>query len=275
MTAAPEPARPVFDLSPASYDGNLIGALGEYPPGTPLSQIGGVQPTPPGGPPTQKIIYVNGIMNSPNDHYDSLKAIADNANAEVVGIYNSSEGTFKDLLQCVKDKLGIGHNPAVDTLRDTLYAELKSDSQQPVNLMAHSQGALITSRALGEVRHRLEEDGLSSREIDQRLSRINIETFGGAAWTYPDGPHYNHHTNVLDPVSNMFGQGTLLAGLGVAAPPLAAAAVPALNAGVTGNPAGGEGSRQHVFAGVALNPHDFTGVYLKHWESPFPRNAPQ
>lgn len=226
---------------------------------------------PKSGHPTQKIIFVNGIANSPDNHYDSLQGIADHANAEVVGVYNASEGLFKDLWQCVKDKLGIGHNPAVDTLRNTLYAELSSGSQQPINLMAHSQGALITSRALGDVRNQLKEDGLSPQEIDARMSRINVDTFGGAAWTYPDGPHYNHYTNALDPVASMFGQNTLPRVLDAGVLPVGVAT----ELGAIHNPGGGAGSQQHSFVGVALNPHSFTDVYLKHWQSQFARDARQ
>jgi hypothetical protein len=270
MTAA-EHTPPTFDLRNEAYDGYLIGRNGDERPWTPLSQVPGVLPL--GGHPTQKIIYINGILNSPKEHYESLEAIANTANAEVVGVYNASEGFWKDFAQCVKDKLGIGHNPAVETLKNTLYAELTSGSQQPINLMAHSQGALITSRALGDVRNQLKEDGLSPKEIDARMSRINVDTFGGAAWHYPDGPHYNHNTNVLDPVSNLFGQNTLPIATAVVAPVLTPLAV-ATATGAVHNPGGGAGSHQHSFVGVALNPHAFTDVYLKHWQSQFPRDAP-
>ncbi len=73
--------------------------------------------------------------------------------------------------------------------------------------MALSQGGLITSRALEDVKQHLIDDGLSRAEAEARLSRINLETFGAAAWNYTDGPRYGHHVNALDPVSTLFGQG--------------------------------------------------------------------
>lgn len=204
---------------------------------------------PEGGHPTQKIIFVNGIMNSPGNEYASMQEIANHANAEVVGVHNATEGFFKDFLQCVKDKLGIGHSPAVSTLSNTLYHELISDGQQPINLMAHSQGAIITSRALEDVRNRLHEAGLSSQQIDARMSRINVDTFGGASETFPDGPHYNHYVNDIDPVP-LVGQESLV-------------------------PEGGAGAQLHEFHAFAGNPHSFVDVYLKHWQSQFPRDAPE
>src|SRR5262245_45849679 len=192
MRAAPpveDPAE-IFDLSNRAYDGYLIGAGGEYDPGTPLSDVHGV--LPPSGLATHRIVYVNGILNSPEDAYRSLQAIAKDADAEVVGIYNASEGFFKDLWQSGLDKLDLGKNPAVDTLSSTVFKELTAGSG-PINLMAHSQGALITSRALGDVKDMLGEQGYSRQEISQMMSRVHVETFGGAAWTYPDGPQYRHH----------------------------------------------------------------------------------
>ena len=49
----------------------------------------------------------------------------------------------------MKDKLDKGTNPAVDTLADTLYTELKAGHD--VQLMGYSQGGLITARALFDV----------------------------------------------------------------------------------------------------------------------------
>jgi len=270
VTAAPPQKPPPFNPPEpyTKYDGHFIGAGRDYPLGTPLSAVRGVQPR--GGHPTQKIIFVNGVYNSPGSEYDSMQAIADKANAEVVGVYNATEGKVKDIVQCVMDKWGIGHNPAVETLKGTLYAELTSNSQQPINMMAHSQSALITTRALGDVRNMLKEDGLSSQEIDARMSRINVETFGGAAYGYPDGPQYSHHVNALDPVPGLFGLGAMLPAV---SPLASAAAAPATHAGA--------GAQTHWSAQAERAPdpfsavHGFQEVYLKDWQSSFARSAPQ
>jgi hypothetical protein len=77
-----------------------------------------------------------------------------------------------------------------------------------VHLKGHSQGGLITSRALNHVANRLRlEDGLSKADTQKLLSKVNVETFGAAAWTYPDGPKYVHYVNDKDLVPGLFGLG--------------------------------------------------------------------
>jgi hypothetical protein len=188
------------------YDGKLVGAGGQtFNPGTPLSQIPGV--TPKNNPnPSETILYVNGIGDNKDKQARSLQSIADTTGAKLIGVHNATEGMAADLLQCVKDKLDKGTNPAVDTLADTIYSELKAG--RSVHVMGHSQGGLITSRALGDVARRLRvEDGLSKADTEKLLSKVNVETFGAAAWTYPDGPNYVHYVNDKDLVPGLFGLG--------------------------------------------------------------------
>ncbi|HZI03195.1 MAG TPA: hypothetical protein VEZ71_04200 [Archangium sp.] len=188
------------------FDGHLVGAGGQtFPPGTPLSDIPGV--TPRNNPnPTETFIYVNGIQNTKDQQFNSMQAIADRTGAKVVGIHNATEGMVADLAQCVKDKLDKGHNPAVDSMADTVYSELKAG--RSVHLFAHSQGALVTSRALNDVANRLRiEDGMSRADVERLLSNVKVETFGGAAANFPDGPQYVHYVNNKDIVPTWFGQG--------------------------------------------------------------------
>ena len=65
-------------------------------------------------------------------------------------------------------------------MADTVYSELKAG--RGVHLMAHSQGALVTSRALNDVAQRLRiEDGMSQSQVEKLMSKAKVETFGGAA----------------------------------------------------------------------------------------------
>ncbi|MBZ4416357.1 hypothetical protein [Myxococcus sp. RHSTA-1-4] len=188
------------------YDGKLVGAGGQtFEPGTPLSQIPAV--TPRNNPnATATVIYVNGISTDKNGQSGELQSIADRTGMRAIGIHNATEGVVSDLIQCVKDKLGKGHNPAVDTLADTLYSELKAG--RSVHLMGYSHGGLITSRALKDVANRLRiEDGMSKAQVEQTMSRLNVETFGAAAARYPDGPNYVHYVNDKDIVPTLFGLG--------------------------------------------------------------------
>jgi hypothetical protein len=121
-------------------------------------------------------------------------------------VHNATEGMANDLIQSVKDKLDKGTNPAVDTMADTIYSELKAG--RSVHVMGHSQGGLILSRALGDVANRLRiEDGLSQADTEKLLGQVKVETFGAAACRYPDGPQYVHYVNDKDLVPTMFGLG--------------------------------------------------------------------
>ncbi|MCY1041802.1 hypothetical protein OV208_10810 [Corallococcus sp. bb12-1] len=189
------------------FDGKLVGAGGQtFDASTPLSQVPAY--TPKDGVKTEgTLIYVNGMMTDMAGQKETLQAIADKTGQKTIGIHNSTEGFFKDLGQCVTDKMDKGKNPAVDTLADSLYTELKAG--RDVHLMAHSQGGLITSRALNDVAKRLRiEDGLSPAQVEAKLGKVSVETFGAAAATYPNGPKYVHYVNDKDPVPGLFGLGT-------------------------------------------------------------------
>lgn len=203
ITTAPQPLPGGQD--DAAYDGAWVGAGGQaYPAGTPFSQIPGVQPS--NGQAHGTIIYVNGISTTKDAQAGSLQSLADVTGMQVVGIHNSTGGMISDLWQSAQDKFNVGHNPAVDSLSDAVYTEIQAG--RPVHLVGHSQGALITSRALYDVRRRLMiEDGLTAAEAERRMGLIRVETFGGAASSYPDGPRYDHYVNLLDPVPMAVGLG--------------------------------------------------------------------
>lgn len=186
------------------FDGRLVGAGGRtFPPNTPLSGIPAV--TPRGGVTNNEtLIYVNGISTDVAGQTDSLQAIADSSGSRVVGVHNATDGFVADVGQSLGDKLDIGDNPAVDTLADTMYNELKAGRSPHV--LAHSQGAIITSRAVQDVKNRLMlEDGMSGRQAAKLLNNVKIETFGGAARRFPDGPQYVHYVNRSDGVPQSFG----------------------------------------------------------------------
>jgi hypothetical protein len=229
------------------YDGHFLGAKGQvFPPGTPLSQIPGV--TPRGNPnPEKTILYVNGIMTPKDGQSQEMQAIADKTGAKTIGIHNATQGLTVDLAQCLADKADKGRNPAVDTLADTVYSELKAG--RSVDLMGYSQGGLITARALFDVQRRLRvEDGLTQGQAEQLMSRVNVETFGAASTRYPDGPNYVHYVNNADPVPTLFG-------LGGSVDPTAFLKD------------AGRGAVVHRFTDGGLNPisnHMLDTLYLKH-----------
>ena len=187
-------------------DGAFIGAKGEsFKPGTPLNQIPGVTPLKNPNP-SETILYVNGIMTPAEGQLHEMTAIAERSGAKVVGIHNATQGLVTDLVQCVTDKLDKGTNPAVDTLADTVYSELKAGKD--VHLMGYSQGGLITARALFDVQQRLRiEDGMSAADTEKLMGKLKVETFGAASTKYPDGPQYVHYVNNADTVPTLTGLG--------------------------------------------------------------------
>lgn len=190
--------------SDKEFDGHLVGANGQtFAPGTALSDIPAV--TPAGGiTNNETLIYVNGIQTDVAGQSGSLQAIADNTGSRVIGVHNATGTFLGDVLQSLGDKLNIGNNPAVDTLADTVYDELTAG--RDVHLLAHSQGAIITSRALEDVKNRLMvEDGMSRQDAENLMNNIKVETFGGASRRFPDGPQYVHYVNRNDGVPQAFG----------------------------------------------------------------------
>lgn len=228
-------------------DGKFVGAKGQsFPPGTPLKDIPAV--TPLDNPnPSKSILYVNGIMTPMQGQLQEMQSIADTADARVIGIHNATQGLVTDLAQCVTDKLDKGKNPAVDTLADTVYGELKAGRE--VHLMGYSQGGLITARALFDVERRLRmEDGMSKPQVEQLMSKLSVETFGAASTRYPDGPKYVHYINNADAVPT-------LTGLGGSVDPTAFLKD------------AGKGAVVHRFTDGNLNPlsnHMLDTLYMKH-----------
>lgn len=228
------------------FDGAVLGANGEVHPGNvSLDRVTGIQPRN-GRTNDETLIFVNGINTSKDGQLGGMQALADASGSQVIGIHNSTEGFVKDLEQCLTDKLDKGKNPAVDTLADQVYKA--ATEGRSVHIVAHSQGGLITSRALTHARQRLiAENHMTPAQAEQALSKIKVETFGAAAAHYPDGPQYVHYVNRGDPVPSMFGLGWT------------ASDDPAHHAG--------KGAVVREFNELHANPiaaHSFDQVYLQH-----------
>lgn len=150
-------------------DGEFTGAHGAAGGTTPPGNVGGFNPVnhlfwqvPPITPavgerhPTtpvlnKRIVYINGIGTPRQSHAYTVKLISVVTGAVVIGIYNQSgdgeqPNILSDLVQCLGDKTGIGNNPATNTLAKCVYDSCVNGIS--LNIVAHSQGAIITSRAI-------------------------------------------------------------------------------------------------------------------------------
>jgi hypothetical protein len=220
-------------------DGKIIDGTGQaHPPGTPLGSIPAVYPQD--GNANGLIIHVNGIGNDLEAQTRAMQETADTTGKAVVGIHNGTDGKLTDLVQAAGDKMALSDNPARNALMQTVIAELEAGRE--VQIAAHSQGALITSGALRGVADHYRDQGLSDAEIEAKLSNVKVETFGGAAYTYPDGPKYVHYVNTLDVVA-------MTVGLGMTDAPVH----PGKNARVE--------YFTQPYEGI-LGPHDYNNVYM-------------
>jgi hypothetical protein len=210
--AAPAAAPP----RDTAFDGHLLGPDGRtHAPGTPLDRV-----APGNGP---LIIQVNGINTDVAGQRQEIQALQQATGGRVVGVHNATEGMAADLRQSALDRMGLGNNPAVTTLQRTVLNELRAG--RPVHLVGYSQGAIITSRALTGVRNELIQQHTqavraanptwsraqvqqeATRRAEQQMGQIRVETFGGAAPSYPNGPQYVHYVNRNDPVATQTGLG--------------------------------------------------------------------
>ncbi len=191
------------------FDGHFIGAGGKtYAPGTSLSDVPPVTPRN-GTKADTTVVLINGIMSDASLHHADMQILADTG-LNVVGIHNSTKSMFRDVAQSLGQKLGLdlAMSTVVETTADVIYEAI--GKQEPVHLIGHSQGALIASRALIDVKKRLMiEDGLSDKDATTRLADVTVETLGGAATRFPDGPAFIHHVNHLDFVPMLTGVGPL------------------------------------------------------------------
>ena len=263
------------------------GSLTDYDPGSFYWSIPPITPrtAPHAAPPiNRRIVYVNGIQTFAQSHANTVKLISVVTGANVCGVFNMSgdgheviisknvevvlstirpeygilakgvnfahtvQGFLTDLGQCIDDKLlQVQRNPATETLAGAIVDSCVNEI--PINIIAHSQGAIITSGALRVALTALfmiysaQESTAHPRNVFQflkdisiigqierfnqirRIDRkvrstmeqyISVQTFGGAATWYPDGPLYRHvyNTNGLfsgDPVAKPFGQGNIFA----------------------------------------------------------------
>ena len=195
-----------------SYDGMFLGSDGKvYPPGTNPSVVPAFQPSA-GNTSGARIVFVNGMLTPANDDTQVCQSLADATGAQVVALHNSTEGLPNDLGQAITDKtaraeraVGIpDQNKATATLANTIQDSI--DRNEPINVFGHSQGGLIISSALNEVHDRMLASGqYSVEEVRERLSLVHVQTFGGAAYTYPQGPDYYHFVNKADGIAQLVG----------------------------------------------------------------------
>lgn len=187
----------------ANSDGHLLGPNGAvYPPGSELSEVEHFKPSV--GPDRDyTVVLVNGIINSPDALRDNCQRVADQLHVHVVGLYNSTWGFSADFGEAVGEKLGAPGNAAVTQIAVLIEEAVLSGHR--LHLMGHSEGALLISHAVREMKDYLREE-MPEKAIEKAMhDNVWVDTLGGAAYTYPVGPTYIHHYNENDFVPRAFG----------------------------------------------------------------------
>lgn len=166
------------------------------------------------GKPPRQITYVNGINTTKEAHCKTLHAIANQTCADVIGVYNATEGFVQDAIQTSQDRLLIkaanegkafqthdGRNPAVDSLSDLVYGDAKAG--ESTEIWCHSQGGAVTSLALYDAKNEGRYSG-----IENSLANVNVTSYGSAAPYWPQGlQSATHYVNVNDVTPFAFGLG--------------------------------------------------------------------
>lgn len=159
---------------------------------------------------TRTILYVNGVQTTPAAHCKSLRAIAAASGSTVVGVYNSTEGIFRDLAETGgerRDNIPSLPRPPADWLEKRkrpapvstltqVVEELVADGKPVPEIWAHSQGGAIAGLALSDAEAR----GTS-------LVGLRVVTFASASREWASGPWYEHYVHTLDVVPRVFGLG--------------------------------------------------------------------
>ncbi|MFI3187709.1 MAG: hypothetical protein QX198_17175 [Methylococcaceae bacterium] len=131
----------------------------------------------------KRLVFVNGIMNTPEDHRNACVDLMDATSCEVLGVYNQTgfdkpeqltsiyeavnvkgkslndlSNLIDDVLECASDQVGLvaralgytGNSPnkCTNSLLNLLLFNAANWPNKPLCIVAHSQGNLITSNAL-------------------------------------------------------------------------------------------------------------------------------
>ena len=179
--------------------------------------------------PHRRVVFVNGMDNTGEDHARSALALSLVQMCPVIGVYNRTAGKAADLWQCLWDKLqfqgplaasaadkvsarngfwnrllrgertpeqavrqALGRNEAQAKLFDLL--RLPANARWPI--FAHSQGNLILSNVL---------QGIAAVDGPHAITGREVHTFGSPAVYYPPGLMLYEHGFTFDPVNWLSG----------------------------------------------------------------------
>ncbi len=148
--------------------------------------------------------YVNGLNMSIQGHIEDLKIVSQTFQRPIFGVHNAKlSNPASEFTRALNDSHNRRGNPTIDTVRDLVLGAIYNDT--PITLIAESHGCGIVSRGIQRAISVLNGKGWSEEQVKEAMQKINVETYAGATWEYPDGPKYKHHVLLTDPVPYFFG----------------------------------------------------------------------
>ena len=148
----------------------------------------------------RQLVYVNGANHRVDWTLPELHLLAQQTGAPVVAVYNATQGgRIPDAIHDAR--LGM-ESPPVATLTQSIVMRLSAGGE--IHLKANSQGAIHLRNALEQAR-RIMAERMTAVQLAGALRRVRVETAGGAASRWPDGPRYVHYVNLRDPVPRRVG----------------------------------------------------------------------
>lgn len=164
----------------------------------------------------RRVMFVNGINNSGQDHMKSALLLSLMQMCTVVGIYNATSGVVSDVAQCLGDKFqyngslydmakrvvtGRGEAQVRTTLnrnrcQSAMFDLLRRPENRKMEIFAHSQGNLIVSNVLEAIKM---VDGADA------IKGWKVNTFGSPSVGWPDGLVIQEYGFTFDVVNVLSG----------------------------------------------------------------------
>jgi len=169
----------------------------------------------------KRVLFVNGINTAAADALHQSQEVADQMGASVINVHVATDnlfpqvvvdgvhpmGTFTgDGLRALEAHADLYNDPASKSLSRAVLRLL--DSNQPVNILAHSMGGLVTASGITQAEAALAARGLSNQQVMNTMQRVNILTIGSAENHNVPGPIYKNLVSNTDPVANLLGLGS-------------------------------------------------------------------
>jgi hypothetical protein len=143
------------------------------------------------------IIFVNGINCNEDVAAGIGEQFANACSSPVFLLYNQSIHLVHDVAESVTDKIGLTRKPAAEALSRLLLEAFEQSA--PLHFAAHSHGAVVVSQGISYAIDEIKKRGPDEpSKFSDWLESITVETFGGAATQYPDGPRYIHYVDPRD-----------------------------------------------------------------------------